>query len=91
MKVAKFTIKRGQVDHLIHTLKALAKLHDSPQKNRFVACQFLQMERPQNAVNKLLKRDPKFLVIIQIDTWESKANAKSLPKMPDGNKDKGLV
>lgn len=73
MKIAKFTIKRGQVDHLIHSLKALAKLHDNPATNtRFVACNFLQMQRPQNALNKLLKRSPKFVVIIQIDKWEGK-------------------
>lgn len=84
MKIAKFTVKRGQIDHLIHSLKALAKLHDSPStKTRFVACKFLQMDRPQNAINKFFKRSPKFLVILQIDKWEGKRNEqKSLPQMP---------
>lgn len=70
MKIAKFTIKRSQIDHLIHNLKALQKLHDSPSnKGRFTACNFLEMAYKPSWFNKLFRRDkePRFRVIIQIE------------------------
>jgi len=71
MKIAKFTITRGQVDNLIHSLKALAKLHDNPSvKTRFVACNFIEMQRPKRLIHRIFNTQPNLRVIIQIDKGE---------------------
>ena len=67
MKIAKFTVRRKDIDSLIHSLIALRNMADKPlQKERFVACNFLE-NRAKNIFFKIFKRDASMRVVIQID------------------------
>jgi len=67
MKVHKFTIKRSDIDPLIHSLKALAKAHDNPNRTtRFVACNLLAAKRNKKVFG-FIKVDDSVAVQVQID------------------------
>lgn len=45
MKIAKFTIKRSDIDRLIHNLQHLKKMADNQKNPRFVAVNLLENKK----------------------------------------------
>ncbi len=68
MKVAKFIIKRGDIDTLIHSLKALAKAYDNPNvSGRFIPCTLLESNDYYKKSIKNFFRDPRIKVVVILD------------------------
>ena len=67
MKIAKCTIQRNQIEHLIHNLKALAKAYDKPSNRKHFYCHFIQAEQRRSLVDILLNRKSGLTVMLHME------------------------
>lgn len=68
MKIAKFTVKRSDIDQLIYNLQHLKKMADNQHTVRYVAINFLE-NKEKRLFLKIFKQDASLRVVVQIDRY----------------------
>lgn len=83
MKVLRFTIKRGQCEHLIHNIQALIKHHDKNRTsvNENVSVNILEANDSIGFFKKMFGIKERVRIIVQIKKEQNGKEIKSLSEM----------